>query len=277
MIRVQPSQKVAFGAVGSVIPWAYICPSEASDGPTDRTTTLPTAPALHVITSDEIAKESPTIRRVSPQGSVGAIGGGRGPMAAAYAVGAMAELSSMYGTRLFDQPRHAPVRARLDAFVSRPAPLGLEIGFDHGMCILDRARRFPELNHLGVELREARVEAAAANAPENCLLLRIDARTLCVALLPDASVDWLYLLFPTPPSSPKRALLSEAFAAGVARVLKPGGGLWFATDVPALYAEARRLFPWPDGPPPPLGAELSRRERVCRRDGIEVFRLCLKR
>ncbi|GDX80002.1 hypothetical protein LBMAG42_18130 [Deltaproteobacteria bacterium] len=189
----------------------------------------------------------------------------------------MAELSTMYGTRLFDQPRHAAVRARLDAFVSRPAPLGLEIGFDHGMCILDRARRFPAQNHLGVELREARVEAAAANAPDNCLLLRIDARTLCVALLPDASIDWIYLLFPTPPSAPKRALLSREFAAGVSRVLKPGGVLWFATDVEALYREARSLFPWPDAPPPPLGVELSRRERVCRRDGIEVFRLCVQR
>lgn len=189
----------------------------------------------------------------------------------------MAELTAMYGTRLFDQPAHAAVRARLLDFLDGPGPLGVEIGFDHGMCILDRARRFPEARHLGVELREARVAAAAANAPSNCLLLRLDARTLFSVLLPPASVDFLYLLFPTPPSGPKRVLLSEGFAAHVARTLRPGGTLWFATDVPELYAAARSIFPWPEGPPPPLGTELSRRERVCRRDALPVYRLCLRR
>lgn len=189
----------------------------------------------------------------------------------------MADLSAMYGTRLFEQPEHAPVRARLERFLAEPGPLGVEIGFDHGMCILDRARRFPAMRQLGVELREARVVAAADNAPENCLLLRIDARTLFSALLPVESVDVVYLLFPTPPSGPKRVLLSPAFAAHVHRALKPGGTLWFATDVPELYAAAREIFPWPEGDPPPLGTELSRRERVCRRDGLPVYRLCLRR
>jgi tRNA G46 methylase TrmB len=187
----------------------------------------------------------------------------------------MAELSAMYGTRLFDQPEHAAVKARLAAFLACPGPLGVEIGFDHGMCILDRARRFPATRQLGVELREARVLAAAEHAPDNCLLLRMDARTLFTALLPDASVCWVYLLFPTPPSAPKRALLSPAFAAAVERVLEPGGTLWFASDVAALAEEARALFPWPEAPPPPLGTELSRRERVCRRDGLAVHRLCV--
>jgi tRNA G46 methylase TrmB len=189
----------------------------------------------------------------------------------------MAHLRAMYGTRLFDQPRHAAVRERLAAFVAGPGPLGVEIGFDHGMCILDRARRFPEIRHLGVELREARVRAAAAHAPANCLLLRIDARTLFEALLPPASVDHVYLLFPTPPTHPSRVLLSPAFGDRVALAMKPGGALWFATDVPALYDDARGAFPWPEGPPPPLGTELSRRERVCRRDGLPQLRLCLRR
>ncbi len=183
----------------------------------------------------------------------------------------------MYGTRLFDQPAHAAVRARLDAFLQGSGPLGVEIGFDHGMCILDRARRFPDHRHLGVELREARVEAASAHAPPNCLLLRIDARTLFSVLLPPASVDWVYLLFPTPPSGPKRVLLSAAFGAHVHAALKPGGTFWFATDVLELHTAAQGAFPWEEGSPPPLGAELSRRERVCRRDGLPVYRLCLRR
>lgn len=183
----------------------------------------------------------------------------------------------MYGTRLFDQPEHAARRDELRTFLGRPGPLGVEIGFDHGMCILDRARSFPDSRHLGVELREARVEAARPHAPPNCLLTRIDGRTLVSALLPDASVSWVYILFPTPPTSPKRALLTPGFAAALERVLVPGGVLWFRTDVPALSDAARELFPWPEAPPPPLGAELSRRERVCRRDGIAVYTWCVAR
>ncbi len=190
----------------------------------------------------------------------------------------MAEPSAMYGTRLFDRPKHAEVKRSLLAFVGRPGPLGLEIGFDHGMCVLDRARSFPTFNQLGVELRQARVEAAAANAPDNCLLLRMDGRTLVTALLPDASIDWLYILFPTPPTSPKRALLTPAFAGSVHRVLRPGGCLWFATDRPELAALIDELFPWPTAAArPPLGGQLSRRERVCRRDEITVSRRCLAR
>ncbi len=184
----------------------------------------------------------------------------------------------MYGTRLFDRPEHAEVRLGLLGFVAGPGPLGLEIGFDHGMCVLDRARCFPTIRQLGVELREARVQAAATNAPDNCLLLRMDGRTLVTALLPDASVDWLYILFPTPPSSPKRALLTPAFARSVERVLRPGGSLWFATDRPELADLVDQLFRWPvAAAPPPLGSQLSRRERVCRRDEIPVFRRCLSR
>lgn len=189
----------------------------------------------------------------------------------------MSGLSALYGTRLFDQPEHQAEKARLLEFVGRPGPLGLEIGFDHGMCILDRARRFPEARWLGVELRQARVEAAAAHAPENCLLLRMDGRTLLSALLPPASVDWLYLLFPTPPSGPKRVLLSPAFASAVEAALRPGGLFWFATDVPALAEAVDANFPWEPGPPPPLGEALSRRERVCRRDDLTVYRRCLRR
>ena len=191
--------------------------------------------------------------------------------------GEVADASAMYGTRLFDQPKHALVKDRLQAFLARPGPLGLEIGFDHGMCILDRARTFPAVNHLGVELREARVVATSIHAPPNCLLLRVDARTLCSVLLPDASVDWLYLLFPTPTPEPKRALLGTGFAASVARVLKPGGVLWFASDMRKLADQASELFAWEAAPPPPLGLELSRRERVCRRDSRPVFRLCVRR
>ncbi len=182
---------------------------------------------------------------------------------------------TLYGSLLYERPEHAGTVATIRAFAARPGPLGLEVGFDHGMCILDRARRFPGANWLGVEIRRRRVEAAARHAPANCLLARVDGRALLATVLPAASVDWLYLYFPTPHED-RRALLSAEFVASCHRALKPGGAVYLRTDVATLHAAASVLFAgWPEAAPPPVGEERSRRERVCQRDGLPVFDLCV--
>ncbi|MES2641539.1 MAG: hypothetical protein V4850_18750 [Myxococcota bacterium] len=183
------------------------------------------------------------------------------------------------GTALYDQPRHAEVRARVDAFVSGEGmvagPLAVEIGFDHGMRILDHARRWPDTRWLGLEIRKRRVAAAAPHAPPNCLLWRADARTVFTAVLPPASVAWVYILFPTPTDNPRHLLLTPTFVAAVRRVLAPKGAVYLATDVAGLHDHAAALLEgWADAPMPPMGPVLSRRERVCARDGLPVYRLC---
>ena len=185
---------------------------------------------------------------------------------------------TLYGSRLYEQPAHRAVAARVQAFVASGPPVGFEIGFDHGMCILDRARNIPSWQWLGAEIRQSRVEAAAPHAPGNCLLLRADARALLASVLPEASLSAVYLLFPTPTDNPRHLLLTPAFVQALRRALKPGGVLWFATDVPAMAGLAEHLLAdWPAAEPPPLGTELSRRERVCKRDKLPVWRLCKAR
>ncbi len=182
---------------------------------------------------------------------------------------------TLYGSLLFEQPEHRQTVERIDTFLSRPGPLGLEIGFDHGMCLLDRARRFPEANWMGADVRRRRVEAVSRHAPENCLPLRVDGRAL-LAHLPPARVDWLYVLFPTP-FGDRRELFSAAFGEVVARSLRPGGIFYLRTDVTTLFASASALFgDWLPSEPPPRGTELSRRERVCARDGLVVHDLCVR-
>lgn len=188
----------------------------------------------------------------------------------------MSGLRALYGSRLYEQPKHAHVPASIAGFLERPGQLGVEIGFDHGMCLLDRARRFPEWKQLGVEIRERQVTAVAPHAPPNALVLRVDGRTLLGNLLPDACIDALYLLFPTPPKRASHTLLTTGFRDQVVRTLKPEAAFWFKTDVPELADAFDALFPWATAPPPPLGVELSRRERVCQRDGTPVFTRCVR-
>jgi tRNA G46 methylase TrmB len=177
-------------------------------------------------------------------------------------------LRAMHGSRLYEQPEHAEARARIEEFVAGDGPLGVEIGFDHGMCILDRARRSPEVRWLGLELRKRRVAAVAPHAPPNCLLAAADARTVLHALMPADRIDWLVILFPTPATRAGHALLTPAFVEDLRRVVR--GCVHLATDVPDAFP--LDLFDaWVPGGTIPPSTELSRRERVCRRDGIPVW------
>jgi tRNA G46 methylase TrmB len=186
---------------------------------------------------------------------------------------------TMFGSLLYEQPEHRADRDRIVAFVEPPGPIALEIGFDHGMRLLDHARRWPEVRWLGAEIRRSRVEAAAAHAPPNALLLRADGRTLLAAVIPPARLQWIYVLFPSPSDNPRHLLITSATAALLARALAPGGSVHVATDVPGMAAWTTEVF---DGwrmisreAGAPLGPVMSRRERVCARDQRPVWRFDL--
>lgn len=183
---------------------------------------------------------------------------------------------ALAGSLLYDQPRHAPIRSAILDFCAAPGPVVFEVGFDHGMRILGAARAEPEVRFLGAELRARRVAAAAPHAPANCMLLHADARTLLATVIPVARLDRIDILFPTPTDRPRHLLLTPTFADAVARALAPGGILHLLTDVPAMHLVARSLFPW--APAPAVASyALSRRERVCRRDGIPILAHTVRR
>ncbi len=185
---------------------------------------------------------------------------------------------AMGGSRLLDQPQHTEQRRRIGAFVAAGPPLAIEIGFDHGINLLANARMFGDQRWLGVEIRKRRVAAVAPNAPENCLAERLDARTLFAVLLPGQSVHRVDILFPTPALKGKHLLLTPAFAADVLRALHPDGVVHLLTDVPAIAALFDHVFAaCPAAEPPPRAPDLSRRERVCRRDDVPIAQRCVGR
>ena len=112
----------------------------------------------------------------------------------------------------------------------------LEIGFGGGEHLAGQAARHRDTAFIGAEPFVDGVAKLLTAIDEqglsNIRLRRGDARDL-VATFADASIDRAFILFPDPwPKTRhrKRRLIQPAFVAELARILKPGAPLRFATD-----------------------------------------------
>ena len=146
---------------------------------------------------------------------------------------------------LLPQVRLDPTAGPVDPGVLAPGAteVWLEIGFGGGEHMAEQAARRANVLMLGAEPflngAASALRHIDAHGLSNVRLCVGDARDL-IAALPDASVDRVFILFPDPwPKARhhKRRLVQPAFVTALARVLKPGGRLRFATDW-ADYADA---------------------------------------
>lgn len=179
---------------------------------------------------------------------------------------------ALHGSLLLDQPEHRADAEAFAAFLADPGPVALEIGVDTATVLFDNARRAPATRWIGLELRRRKVLKARPAAPPNVLLWWLDARTVLANLVPPRRLCRVDILFPTPTSNPRHLLFTEAFVADLQRVLTPDGVLTVATDVPELWQHIEGLLTgWCPAPEPARGDVRSRRERVCRREGLTVY------
>lgn len=141
-----------------------------------------------------------------------------------------------------------------------PSPLWLEVGFGSGEHTLALLAAHPEVTLIASEVFENGLcsllsklvpegQEATAPLPPRLRLWPEDARRL-LALLPDAALDRLYLMFPDPwPKArhAKRRFVHPAMLPVLARVLKPGAEWRIATDDPTYQAWVEECFahqPW---------------------------------
>lgn len=113
----------------------------------------------------------------------------------------------------------------------------LEIGFGGGEHMAAQAGLHPDTLILGAEPFQNGVASALRHIDEarlsNIRVLDGDVREL-MARLPDASLERVFVLFPDPwPKTRhhKRRIIQADSVADLARLLKPGGALRFASDV----------------------------------------------
>lgn len=128
-------------------------------------------------------------------------------------------------------------------------PVEVDVGCGKGRFLLARARRFPDINFLGIErllgrLRKVNRKIVAAGL-RNVRLLRMEAYYATTHLLPDAAVSAFYLLFPDPWPKARHhehRLFNAPYCDALARALRPGGAVHIATDHAPYFEEIARAL-----------------------------------
>jgi tRNA (guanine-N7-)-methyltransferase len=121
-------------------------------------------------------------------------------------------------------------------FSTPPRDVWVEVGFGDGAHLAWRAAENPQAGFIGCEPYVNGVarllETISETGLENIRIHPGDARIL-LAALPAASIARIYILFPDPwprKRHHKRRFMSLENIDALARVLRPGGELRFATD-----------------------------------------------
>jgi tRNA (guanine-N7-)-methyltransferase len=150
-----------------------------------------------------------------------------------------------------------PLGDPAELFPNRPTTFWMEVGFGGGEHLAQQARSRPDVGFFGCEPFVNGVAKALALIAEtdlcNVRLYNGDAGDVIDAL-PDATLSCVYLLYPDPwpkRRQQKRRFLSDEMLARLARVMRSGAELRFATDIDhnAGWTLARLLrspdFIWP--------------------------------
>jgi tRNA (guanine-N7-)-methyltransferase len=135
------------------------------------------------------------------------------------------------------------------AIFERDAPLEVDLGCGDGAFLVALARERPERNFVGVERLVGRVRGTARKIGDgqvpNARILHADIQHAIQHLLPPASVDVFYLMFPDP--WPKRRhhvrrTFNASFLVAIRRALKAGGVLHVATDDADYFSAMQQLL-----------------------------------
>jgi tRNA (guanine-N7-)-methyltransferase len=120
-------------------------------------------------------------------------------------------------------------------------PITLELACGKGEYTLELARRYPQRNFIGVDIKGARIWRGAKTALEeglaNAAFLR--TRIECIDhFFAPAEVAEIWITFPDPflrKSKANRRLTSSFFLDRFRQILRPGGLIHLKTDEPLLY------------------------------------------
>lgn len=130
----------------------------------------------------------------------------------------------------------------------RKQPLHLELGCGKGFFLAGAAPLNPQINYLGIDLKDAVLAPAKRNIEkafeqvgrpvDNVILTALDIERLLTAMDSADSVEKIYILFCNPwpkPRHHKRRLTHPRQLESYKKILAPGGELEFRTDDDGLF------------------------------------------
>ena len=124
-------------------------------------------------------------------------------------------------------------------------PLYIEIGSGSGNFALGMCQKYPERNHLAIELRFKRLHSSARKSKnyelKNILFIKRFGEEI-VEFLGEGEIDGMYINFPDPwTGSEKNRIIQEALFKNLDKVMKIEGKLFFKTDHDGYYADVLEL------------------------------------
>lgn len=128
---------------------------------------------------------------------------------------------------------------------SSPRPIVLELGCGRGEYTVGLARNDSSRNHVGIDIKGARMWTGAREVEEsgmdNAAFLRCEIENIDRFFAP-GEVDEIWITFPDPQmKKTRKRLTSTRFLAMYRRIMRPGGIVNLKTDSPFLYEYTRRL------------------------------------
>jgi len=168
----------------------------------------------------------------------------------------------------------------------RVAPLHVDLGCGDGSFLCELARRYPDQNFLGIERLVGRVAKACrkADALDNVRVLNVESSYAVRYLLPAASVETFYLLFPDPwpkRRHQRRRIVKLDFLDSIHHALADDGFFRIATDqldyFELIRGIARNHSEFAVVDPEDVDLPLTKFERRFRGLGAPIYRLVLRK
>lgn len=115
--------------------------------------------------------------------------------------------------------------------------IDLEIGFSNGTWLIAYAKKFPERNIIGVEIRKKFIESAKEKIKNekltNAYVLQANINTALPKLFKEVKLNNVFVLFPDPwrkKGHLKRRVITPEFLDSLASQMVSGGRLHIASD-----------------------------------------------
>lgn len=140
------------------------------------------------------------------------------------------------------------IAGQWNAHFGNTHPITLELACGKGEYTLEMARRFPDRNFVGVDIKGNRLWKGAKTALDekisNAAFLRIQIDHIEQYFAPREVTD-IWITFPDPflrESKAKKRLTHPRFLHAYQKILKPGGPIHLKTDAPELYAFTKEVI-----------------------------------